>query len=491
MPGIPLVARALVAVAVLAAVAATGLTGAGFRGAAHSAPAPISLTEGIAEGSCGSQQVIVVPADQDASYAGHNSVRLAGQCADGTATGNSATGNSATGNSAAGKWLASGTVPGTGPVLQSMAERSLLDLYLSVQPDGAVVAGYYHGWDYAWPRDSSWVAAALAETGHGPDALRVLRFLGQEQNANGTWAARYQTNGSGPVVDGRPAELDAAGWVPWAAWSWYQTTGTGTGTGSGAGAGAAARAELAGLWPMVNAAAGAAERSLTPNGLPEPATDYWEHGSQVTLGTAAPLLTGLRAAADIATTLGQTSASARWATAASRLATAMQASFGCYGDNRLPRDSAGPDAAITWLGPPFGPATPALERDEQAAQRALTLPSGGLLPGTDWPGNLTTAWTPETAFFALSDAETGQHAAAATLLDWLAAHRTTLGELPEQVNADGRPGSVAPLAWTDATVLLTLVAQSHALPAVPVPGQEQGRTAAGDCPLPPLTVVGR
>jgi GH15 family glucan-1,4-alpha-glucosidase len=469
MPGIPSLARALVAVAVLAAVAATGLTGAGFRGAVHSAPAPISLTEGIAEGSCGSQPVIVVPADQDASYAGHNSVRLAGQCADGTSAG----------NSAAGKWLASGTVPGAGPVLQSMAERSLLDLYLSVQPDGAVVAGYYHGWDYAWPRDSSWVAAALAETGHGPDALRVLRFLGQQQNTDGTWAARYETNGSGPVVDGRPAELDAVGWVPWAAWSWYQT------------AGAAARAELAGLWPMVNAAAGAAERSLTPNGLPEPATDYWEHGSQVTLGTAAPLLTGLRAAADIATTLGQTSASARWATAASRLATAVQASFGCYGDNRLPRDSAGPDAAITWLGPPFGPATPALERDEQAAQRALTLPSGGLLPGTDWPGNLTTAWTPETAFFALSDAETGQHAAAATLLDWLAAHRTALGELPEQVNADGRPGSVAPLAWTDAAVLLTLVAQSHALPAVPVPGQGPGRTAAGDCPLPPLTVVGR
>src|ERR1700684_3236442 len=236
MPGIPSLARALVAVAVLAAVAATRLTGAGFRGAAHSAPAPISLTEGIAQGSCGSQQVIVVPADQDASYAGHNSVRLAGQCADGTSAG----------SSGAGKWLGAGTVPGTGPVLQSMAERSLLDLYLSVQPDGAVVAGYYHGWDYAWPRDSSWVAPALAETGHGADALRVLRFLGQEQNANGTWAARYQTNGSGPVLDGRPTELDAVGWVPWAVWSWYQAAG-------GADAGATVQRELAGLEPMVNA----------------------------------------------------------------------------------------------------------------------------------------------------------------------------------------------------------------------------------------------
>jgi glucoamylase len=169
----------------------------------------------------------------------------------------------------------------------------------------------------------------------------------------------------------------------------------------------------------------------------------------------------------------------------------MQASFGCFGNNRLPRDSTGPDAASTWLGPPFGPASATLDQDEQAAQRALTLSNGGLLPGTDWPGNPTTAWTAETAFFALSDAATGQHAAAANLLDWLAAHRTTLGELPEQVNADGRPGSVAPLAWTDATVLLTLVAQSRPLPVTPVPAQEKGATAAGDCPLPPLTVVGR
>ena len=469
-------------VTVVAALVATALTGAGFRGGPRHAPAPSSLTEGIAEGSCGSQRVIVVPADQDVRYAGHDSVVLAGHCA----------GSTAASRTAGAQWLAAGTVPGTGSVLRSMAERSLLDLYLSVEPDGAVVAGYYRGWDYAWPRDSSWVAVALAVTGHSADALRVLKFLGQEQNTNGTWAARYETNGSGPVLDGRPAELDAVGWVPWAVWSWYQAAG-------GARAGAEVQRELAGLWPMVNAAAGAAERSLTPDGLPEAATDYWENGSQVTLGTAAPLLTGVRAAADIAAALGQAQAGQRWAAVSTRLATAVQASFGCYGDHRLPRDPAGPDAAITWLGPPFGPASPALERDEQAAQRALTLPSGGLLPGTDWPGNLTTAWTAETAFFALFDAETGQHAAAGTLLDWLAAHRTTLGELPEQVNADGRPGSVAPLAWTDAAVLLTLVAQSHPLPATPVPAQEAtpvtaqgaGAAAAGDCPLPPLTVVGR
>jgi GH15 family glucan-1,4-alpha-glucosidase len=48
-------------------------------------------------------------------------------------------------------------------------------------------------------------------------------------------------------------------------------------------------------------------------------------------------------------------------------------------------------------------------------------------------------------------------------------HTTRLGTLPEKVDARGRAVSAAPLAWTDAAVLLTLVAQAHPLPVVPVP----------------------
>ena len=92
-----------------------------------------------------------------------------------------------------------------------------------------------------------------------------------------------------------------------------------------------ARHELAALWPMVSAAAGAAQRSLSPGGLPTAATDYWEHGTQVTLGTAAPLLAGLRAATGIAAALGRAQAAQSWADDAARLAGAIQASFGCYG----------------------------------------------------------------------------------------------------------------------------------------------------------------
>ena len=432
------------AVAVLAAVL---VTGAGVRTVMHTSRAPRLLTEGIAAQPCAPQDVIIVPVHREVRYDGASSVLLPAARA--------TPGCTAASVAASERWLAAGTVPGTGgrPAMRSMAERALLDLHLSVRPDGAVVAGWYPGWDYAWPRDSSWVAVALAVTRHGADALRVLTFLQKEQSRDGTWAARYEPDGGGPVRDGRPVELDAVGWVPWAVWSWYEADRS-----------AAARRELARLWPMVSAAANEAEQSLTPGGLPVAATDYWEHGTQVTLGTAAPLLTGLRAAADIAAALARKPAAQDWSDAAARLSTSIQASFGCYGFNRLPDDSSGPDASVTFLGPPFGPASAALEHAEEAAERALTLPGGGVLPGADWPGDSATAWTAETAFFALFDAASGEHGRASTLLSWLAAHRTALGALPEQVTEAGRPASVAPLAWSDAAVLLALVAQVRPLP---------------------------
>jgi GH15 family glucan-1,4-alpha-glucosidase len=40
-------------------------------------------------------------------------------------------------------------------------------------------------------------------------------------------------------------------------------------------------------------------------------------------------------------------------------------------------------------------------------------------------------------------------------MDWLDAHRTRWGSLPEKVLADGAPAGPAPLAWTAALVVLT------------------------------------
>jgi hypothetical protein len=83
------------------------------------------------------------------------------------------------------------------------------------------------------------------------------------------------------------------------------------------------------------------------------------------------------------------------------------------------------------------------------------------------------AWTAETAFFALFNAATGQHSQATALLDWLAAHRTQLGSLPEQVNPAGMPAWIAPLSWTDAVTLLAQLAQAGHLPTIPMPSPGQ------------------
>jgi glucoamylase len=361
-------------------------------------------------------------------------------------------------------WLQAGLVPGATAAQRSLATRALLDLRLGVRPNGAVVAGWRSGWEYVWPRDSSWVAVALSDTGHPAMAYRILRFLQRIQAGNGIWAARYLPDGSGPVRDGRPAELDADGWVPWAVWSWAVTQQLRPGSPS--------RRDLTLLWPMVTRAADAASRSLTQDGLPGPAMDYWEVSVQVTLGTAAPLLVGLRAAADLAADIGGATATSdgrRWAAAAARLARAITATFGWTGYQRLPEAGSGADAAVTFLGPPFAEPNPGVLNAARTAQRALVVPNGGLQPGTTWPGTPDVAWTAETAFFALFDAATGQHGRAAALLDWLAAHTTKLGSLPEQVNSAGRSAGLAPLSWSDAVTLLALLAQTGHLPTVPVP----------------------
>ncbi|MGH8922483.1 MAG: hypothetical protein ACRD0H_29795, partial [Actinomycetes bacterium] len=46
-------------------------------------------------------------------------------------------------------WLRAGRVPGATTTQRSMATRALLDLRLAVRPDGAVLAGWRSGWEYA------------------------------------------------------------------------------------------------------------------------------------------------------------------------------------------------------------------------------------------------------------------------------------------------------------------------------------------------------
>lgn len=357
-------------------------------------------------------------------------------------------------------WLADGRVPGGTEVHREMAGRSLLDLRLLTRPSGASTASWYGPWRYVWPRDAAFTAAAFTVTGHPAEARRVLRFLARVQDPRGLWAARYHADGSA-VIDGRRAQLDGPGWVLWASWLLARRHPD------------TARA-LPELWPMVRRAADRTVALLDDEGLPPPSSDYFERDPsseqdprRPTLGVVAPLLTGLRGAADLAGSLGRYSDAGRWSSAAVRLQGAIDRQYAPYGYPRSPLRGGRMDTSVTFLSPPFAEPDPGVTAAVLDAADRLRLPNGGLLPGERWAGDPTTAWTPEVAMFALSAAASGRIPEATDRLAWLAAHRTSLGVLPEKVNAEGRPASVAPLGWTAATVLLTLEALERPLPIPP------------------------
>lgn len=362
-------------------------------------------------------------------------------------------------------WLGAGIVPGRTPAEREVATRALLDLALLTDPSGASVASPFGPWQLVWPRDASWHAAAFAATGHPTQARAILGFLARTQTEDGTWASRYHPDGT-PVADGRPRQLDAVGWVPWAVWSWWRSSPPWVDGDLISRDVEALRA----LWPMLSAAADTAADSLGPDGLPRPSSDYWEQPeSRPTIGIAAPLLLGLRSAAALARDLGEADAVDRWGAAARRLEAGIERGFGATGYRRYPVDGAGPDSAVTFLAAPLaaprtGPAT--VTAAVRRAEAELLMPSGGLRPG-NIPRVGGVAWTPATALFALAAASRDDEAAFQRWFGWLSAHRTALGALPEKVANDGSPASVAPLGWTCSIVLLALVARDGGIPAPP------------------------
>jgi GH15 family glucan-1,4-alpha-glucosidase len=368
------------------------------------------------------------------------------------------------------RWLAEGTVPGQNDVERRISERALLDLLLLTRPNGAAIAAPNPRWDRVWPRDASFMAVAFAATGHHEESYRILEFLAGAQEPDGAWEARYNADGT-PVLDGRSPQLDAVGWFPWAVWYWYVTGGQRAGE----------RVEA--LWPATRAAADVAAASLGADGLPPGGADYWEAETwRPNLGTAAPLRTGLRSAADLARDLGHASDARRYARAAARLDGAIGRAFAPIGYQRTTGPRSGADAAVNFLAPPFAPPDPRVEAAVAETAERLRLPNGGVLPGEDWPHDPTVAWTPETALFALSAAASGDARSADHWLGWLAAHRTALGAFPEKVDGAGEPRSAAPLGWTEAVVVLALAAREEPLPVPPVPEVSSG-DAGGSLPI--------
>lgn len=339
-------------------------------------------------------------------------------------------------------WLAEGTVPGPDRYAP-LAEQALRDLDALVLPGGAAVAAASPGWRYVWPRDASFTAVALARTGHADDAHEILAYLRDmqsERSTDGVFEARYLPDGEGEVPDDRGLQLDGNGWVLWAVGEWY----------AAAEPGRERTAALEELRPLVERSLEAIADHVDPEtGIPGVFPDYWEvHERVPTLGTAAPLLAGVRASDDVVEALElepTDDLEALLAEGVEQFAPTYPRRLG--GEER--------DTAVAFLMPPFAPADDEVAAAWREASATMVRPAGGLAPGAGWK-NDGVSWTPTTAVFGLTAAASGDVAAATATLDWLDAHRTAEGALPEKVLWDGSPSAVAPLAWTASLVLLTL-----------------------------------
>jgi glucoamylase len=358
-----------------------------------------------------------------------------------------------------GEWPSQGSVPGRGTETKAVAKRALLSMWLLTQPNGAVAAAWYEGWKYSWPRDSSFVAVAFAHTGHLTEAESILQYNARTQRADGTWDARTLLDGSGPPDD-RQWQLDANGWFPWSVWQWYQAAPSWN-----------RDSVLASLYPAVSKAATYAANSLDDRGLPPAGPDYWEVGTSTTnIGTAAPLLSGLDASADLARALGHWDDARAWNDAARRLAAGIATYFAPLGYPRTIDNLHGRDSAVTFMAPPFNQAPAGLAYALSSTYQTLLRPNGGVIPGNDHDIDWVNSWTPSTAMFALAWSGLGMRGPAEQVLDWLIDHRNMLGDLPEQVDPQGDPASVAPLTWTDALAVLTISQlDGNLLPVPPGP----------------------
>ena len=339
------------------------------------------------------------------------------------------------------------TLDGGDDVLRS----ALLDLRALSVGLPVCVAGWSERWRYAWPRDVSFVATALARTGHPEHAAEQLGFLQEVQRHDGWFEARYDLR-TRRTPDDRVAQLDGSAWSVWG--------------GHQLALAAPDRAVelLTPLRPMFLLSTQRLLASLDADTLlPMASSDYWELVERsVTLGTAASVLAGLRSATEVLPLVGEHALAERTRAAAQSLAGQVHEQFGARGYPRMLDDPAA-DAAVTFLAAPIGGpgADDAVLTAMGRAQTAMARPAGGVAPGVQWKDD-GISWTPETALFAAAWAASGERDRAEALLGWLGEHRTDAGSFPEKVLFDGRPAAVAPLAWTAALVVIARHELVHA-----------------------------
>ncbi|WP_049575869.1 hypothetical protein [Streptomyces sp. SBT349] len=349
--------------------------------------------------------------------------------------------------------LAGIAIPDDGGRYADLATTALLDLYALALPNGAVLGAASPYWAFVWARDNALVVAAFALLGQYEDAWAALRFIYGVQEPDGQWEARYLPDGSGEVPDDRGRQDDGIGYTLWATWLAARLSPDAT-----------REAALAELRPAVLAAVAAGGDVLdAATSLPRTSQDFWEMDqAEPSLGVAGPLAFGLRAGAELADQLGESALADRARGHADALLAAVVRTYRPSGYEHFP-SGGGRDASVAFLLPPFiassadpgADLVPGARAAWNRSRAEMRVANGGLRPGAGWP-DPHTAWNPQVSLYAITAAALSERATARALLDWMDAHRTALGSLPEKVTAAGAPAAVAPISTVASAALIAL-----------------------------------
>lgn len=398
-------------------------------------------------------------------------------------------------------WISAGTraFPGLPDLLVERYQRSLLILRTQIDRGGAVLAANdtdirqfnQDTYSYVWPRDGAIVSQALDRAGYGSLSRQFLAFCTQKA-ARYSYSAsilaetgflmhKYNPDGSvgsswQPWLEGDemvfPIQEDETALVIWAIWHHY-----------------ALHRDIEAIRPLYSPFVEQAADFLLSfrddkTGLPLPSYDLWEERRGVFTYTAATVIAGLRAAAELAALFQDEARAEACLNGAQDMKQAIDRHLYCAREGRYARGiliengvqirDATVDSSLLGLvifgG--YDPLDPRMVNTARAVEQRLWVQagSGGLaryeddgyqralvregIPGNPWI--VCTLWLAQYRIAAARSRKELEQAV--PLLAWVAERALPSGVLPEQVHPlSGEFLSVSPLTWSHGTLVAAML----------------------------------
>ena len=375
-------------------------------------------------------------------------------------------------------------------------KRSLLTVRTNTDNNGGIIAATDNDimafnrdtYTYVWPRDGAFVSLALDRAGYGEISRRFFDFCCKIQTPDGYLLHKYNPDGSlgsswHPWFKDNESQLpiqeDETALVLYAMYKHFEKG-----------------QDFEFLQQMYErfirkAAQFLCEFREPETGLPLPSYDLWEEYRGIFTYTTATVIAGLNAAAQMSQMLGHHQHSERFQTVADEMKQALLFHLFDEKEQRflkkikrkdgqtVERDLT-PDAsiAVIWKLGILPVDDPRVVSTQTQLHDLLTVKTsvGGMArytndfyhipgsPSADVPGNpwlITTLWDMEWKIRRAKSLSELQ--ALKPTFDWIKAYASKTGILAEQLNPyTGEPLSVAPLTWSHATFVDTVLAYIEA-----------------------------